>query len=279
MSTEDARKLFVAGLSDTMSEDVLRQLFEAVGTVVVDVSIPRDRATGKPRGFGFVTMGSEQDAEAARQALDNTVHAGRSVSVRPFQAEPPKRTEPLRPAPSIPPPTDRTLYVGNLPFDCSEETLAAFCRELDLDGVQRINLVLGPDGRRRGFGFLTMASSDAATIAMAKLQASEMNGRKLIVNVAHGKNERPARSERFESPRSTAASRSVAGPSSAGVDTRGYEYVPMREDDAPRRVHDERKRPRVDVDRARAVGRPKPKERRRSGRRRGGYADDYDDDE
>ena len=89
MSTEDARKLFVAGLPDTITEDVLRQLFEATGGTVVDVSIPRDRATGKPRGFGFVTMSTSEQAAAARDSLDGSVQAGQSISVRPFQAEPP----------------------------------------------------------------------------------------------------------------------------------------------------------------------------------------------
>ena len=56
MATEDARKLFVAGLPESITEDVLRQLFEATGGKVVEVSLPRERATGKVRGFGFVTL-------------------------------------------------------------------------------------------------------------------------------------------------------------------------------------------------------------------------------
>ena len=46
---EDSRKLFVAGLPDSITEDVLRQLFEATGGTVVEVSLPKDRATGRPR--------------------------------------------------------------------------------------------------------------------------------------------------------------------------------------------------------------------------------------
>ena len=65
MATEDARKLFVAGLPESISEDVLRQLFEATGGTVVDVSLPRDRATGRPRGFGFVTAVKGRQASFA----------------------------------------------------------------------------------------------------------------------------------------------------------------------------------------------------------------------
>jgi RNA recognition motif-containing protein len=52
MSTEDERKLFVAGLPDSMTEDVLRQLFEATGGTVVNVTLPKHRDTGRPRGPG-----------------------------------------------------------------------------------------------------------------------------------------------------------------------------------------------------------------------------------
>ena len=84
MANEEA-KLFVAGLPDSISEDVLKQLFEATGGKVVSVSLPKDRITGRPRGFGFVTLATPQEAQAARDALDGSMQAGKSISVRPFQ--------------------------------------------------------------------------------------------------------------------------------------------------------------------------------------------------
>src|SRR6266850_857769 len=87
---EDA-KLFVAGLPDSVTEEVLKQIFEATGGKVVSVSLPKDRTTGRPRGFGFVTMGTPQEAQSARDSLDGSMQGGRSISVRPFQAEPPRR--------------------------------------------------------------------------------------------------------------------------------------------------------------------------------------------
>src|ERR1700760_1323556 len=88
---EDSRKLFVAGLPDSITEDVLRQLFEATGGNVVEVSLPKDRATGRPRGFGFVTLATVEEASAARESLDGSFQGGKSISVRPFRAEPPRR--------------------------------------------------------------------------------------------------------------------------------------------------------------------------------------------
>ncbi|HEY2368266.1 MAG TPA: RNA-binding protein, partial [Polyangiaceae bacterium] len=90
MGNDDA-KLFVAGLPDSISEDVLKQLFEATGGTVVQVSLPKDRTTGRPRGFGFVTMSSPAQAQSARDALDGSMQAGKSISVRPFQPDPPRR--------------------------------------------------------------------------------------------------------------------------------------------------------------------------------------------
>ena len=274
MSTEDARKLFVAGLPDTITEDVLRQLFEATGGTVADVSIPRDRATGKPRGFGFVTMSTSAEADAARDSLDGSVQAGRSISVRPFQAEPPRRSEAPRAAPQDN--QDRTLYVGNLPYDCTEEDLSAVMADAGVEGIARVNLPVGTDGRRRGFGFVNMVSGDAAVDALSKLQGMEMGGRRLIINIAHPKGERPPRRERFDAPRGSFAPRS-APPAEAS----DFEFMPPPPppQDAPRRTHEERKRTRPDNDWShKGAGKPKRKERRRSGRRRGGFSEDYDDE-
>src|SRR5271166_3768492 len=132
MSNEEA-KLFVAGLPDSISEEVLKQLFEATGGKVVGVSLPKDRMTGRPRGFGFVTLSTPTEAQSARDALDGSMQGGKSISVRPFQAEPPRRDAvggapggpprmgggpsgpgagprgPGGPSPQAP---DRTLYIG-----------------------------------------------------------------------------------------------------------------------------------------------------------------------
>src|SRR6187397_2582012 len=98
---EDSRKLFVAGLPDSITEEVLRNLFEATGGSVVEVSLPKDRATGRPRGFGFVTLATSEEATSARESLDGSFQAGKSISVRPFQAEPPRREAGVIGAPRI----------------------------------------------------------------------------------------------------------------------------------------------------------------------------------
>src|SRR5689334_20747986 len=87
---EDARKLFVAGLPDTVTDEGLRGLFTSTGAGIDELSLPRDRATGRPRGFAFVTLSSADDAQRAREQLDGSMLDGRSISVRPFTSGPPR---------------------------------------------------------------------------------------------------------------------------------------------------------------------------------------------
>ena len=202
-------KLFVAGLPDSVSEEVLKQIFEATGGKVVSVSLPKDRMTGRPRGFGFVTLSTPQEAEAARSALDGSLQGGRSISVRPFQAEPPRKGEggPMSSGPRSSGPRsggapqqapDRTLYVGNLPYDCAQPEVEALINGVVGEGqVVRVHLPMDADGRKRGFGFVTMASSEAAKNAAEQLKSADLRGRRLIVNIAHPKGDRPPRSEGF----------------------------------------------------------------------------------
>jgi RNA recognition motif-containing protein len=208
MANEEA-KLFVAGLPDSISEDVLKQLFEATGGKVVGVSLPKDRTTGRPRGFGFVTLATPAEAQAARDALDGSMQAGRSISVRPFQAEPPRRDGAAGPRMGGPPGAgggprgpgggpqapDRTLYVGNLPYDATQEEVQVLVNGAVADSVVRVHLPTDADGRKRGFGFVTMSSADSAKTAADALRTADLRGRRLVVNLAHPKGERPPRPE------------------------------------------------------------------------------------
>ncbi len=193
MAAEEARKLFVAGLPDTYTEDILRQLFEATGGKVVEVSLPKDRATGRPRGFGFVTLATADEAQVALDSLHGSLHAGRPISVRPFQAEPPKR-EGGAPAPRperTAPAPDRTIYVGNLPYDATEEEVEALFRNRSAGPVQRVSLPIDESGRKRGFGFVTMATAEGANAAIDALRGADLRGRPLFVNLAHPRDARP----------------------------------------------------------------------------------------
>ena len=74
-------RLFVGNLPYSADEDQLRALFEQDGRTVVDVQLITDRATGRPRGFGFVDMSSQEQADAAIRALNGQEFGGRSLTV------------------------------------------------------------------------------------------------------------------------------------------------------------------------------------------------------
>jgi cold-inducible RNA-binding protein len=80
--------IYVGNLSFDTSDADLRAAFEAYGEVAT-ASVVMDRETGRSRGFGFVEMASDEQANAAIQALDGTDLQGRSLKVN--QARP--RTE------------------------------------------------------------------------------------------------------------------------------------------------------------------------------------------
>ena len=73
-------KLYVGNLSYDTTENDLQDAFGAHGTVV-EVNIIQDNATGRPRGFGFVTMENADNAQAAIAALNGAQLGGRALTV------------------------------------------------------------------------------------------------------------------------------------------------------------------------------------------------------
>ena len=73
------KKIYVGNLPFSATEEQVRELFQAHGTVH-SVALINDRETGRPRGFGFVEMDAE-DATKAIQALDGTSMDGRNLRV------------------------------------------------------------------------------------------------------------------------------------------------------------------------------------------------------
>ncbi|HPA17644.1 MAG TPA: RNA-binding protein [Verrucomicrobiae bacterium] len=73
-------KIYVGNLAFSVTESDLRDLFSKHGPVG-EVAIVQDRATGQPRGFGFVTMTTAEGCKAAIAALNGTEFQGRALTV------------------------------------------------------------------------------------------------------------------------------------------------------------------------------------------------------
>ncbi len=80
MLNQMSTKLFVGNLSFNTTENDLQDTFAAHGTVV-EANLMMDRATGRPRGFGFITMSSAEEAQKAIDALNGTELDGRALTV------------------------------------------------------------------------------------------------------------------------------------------------------------------------------------------------------
>jgi RNA recognition motif-containing protein len=84
-------KLYVGNLSFNTTENELQELFSQAGTVQ-EVSLMQDKFTGKSRGFAFVTMGSEEEAQSAISKFNGQTVEGRPLTVneaRPREQRPP----------------------------------------------------------------------------------------------------------------------------------------------------------------------------------------------
>lgn len=75
-----SNKLFVGNLSFNVTENDLNDAFAAFGTVT-ETNLMMDRTTGRPRGFGFVTMSSPAEAEQAINAMHGKELDGRALTV------------------------------------------------------------------------------------------------------------------------------------------------------------------------------------------------------
>ena len=73
-------KLFVGNLSFNTTENDLQDTFAAHGTVT-ETNLMMDRTTGRPRGFGFVTMSTPEEAQKAVDALNGQSLDGRALTV------------------------------------------------------------------------------------------------------------------------------------------------------------------------------------------------------
>ena len=74
-------RLYVGNLPFSTDESQLRSLFEQNERQVEEVKLISDRETGRPRGFGFIEMGSSEDADKAIQELNGFELDGRQLTV------------------------------------------------------------------------------------------------------------------------------------------------------------------------------------------------------
>jgi len=178
-------KLFVGNLPFKATVEDIKELFSQYGELT-DVFIPVD-SVGEPRGFGFVTC-AEGNVDAILENCNGIELLGRRLTVNPPLAPGEKEEKRKRTAPARG--SKKKLYIGNLSFYTTEETLLDVFSEFGK--VHDAYIPQDNDrGGSRGFGFVTM-DSDAALNAIDGLDGCEIDDRIIAVNEAQMKRKNSA---------------------------------------------------------------------------------------
>lgn len=162
----DQGKMFVGGLNWETTEEGMRAYFSQFGEVI-DLNIMRDNATGRSRGFGFLTFSSGEAVDkvvAQQHVLDGKV-------IDPKRAIPKEEQE-------------RTgkIFVGGIAPNVTEKEFDEFFSQYG--NVIDAQLMIDKDsGRSRGFGFVTYDLAEAVE-AVCRNKFIEMNGKRMEVKKA-----------------------------------------------------------------------------------------------
>jgi nucleolin len=176
-------RLFVGGLPREVGTEELRELFKTHGDMTDCIVLTDD--AGVNRGFGFVTYADKSMADAAIKALDGHRINGRRIGVR--DADDDKKKDEKKKEPQ-----GLKLYIGNLPFSATAEQLQALVAAHAT--VNEVVLATGPGDKPKGFGFVFIAENDQGEAVVAALNQTEIDGRKIKVDIANAKDGKGGRS-------------------------------------------------------------------------------------
>ncbi|VVB09387.1 unnamed protein product [Arabis nemorensis] len=188
---DSAGKIFVGGLArETTSAEFVKH-FEKYGEIT-DSVIMKDRKTGQPRGFGFVTYADSSVVDKVIQ--DNHILNGKQVEI--------KRTIPRGSVSSNDFKTKK-IFVGGIPSTVEDDEFKEFFKqfgELKEHQIMRDHST----GRSRGFGFVTYESEDMVDLLLAKGNRIELSGTQVEIKKAEPKkpNSVTTPSKRFNESRS-----------------------------------------------------------------------------
>jgi nucleolin len=176
MNTHNPAKLFIRNLSWSVTEHDLYNLFGEVGEVL-SVKIPTRREDGKPRGFAFVEMASQEIGKQAIQRFNGQMLHNRDLVVD-FQDE--SRSAgggsfaggPVK---------NSKLFVRNINYSVSEQALQSLFQQAG--EVYSVKIAMDREtGEPKGFGFIEMASADEAQNAINTLNNTFFEGKEIMID-------------------------------------------------------------------------------------------------
>uniref|UniRef100_A0A7S2R034 RRM domain-containing protein n=1 Tax=Eucampia antarctica TaxID=49252 RepID=A0A7S2R034_9STRA len=171
-SKEEKEKFtaYVVNMSYDTTEDTMRDVFSEYGTVT-NIYLPTDKTSGRPRGFAFVSMSSQEELDKVLESIQEVVIDDRTVYVTKARSKSEKNEENKE---------DTTkIYVGNVNFDTTEGDLREYFGECG--NVLDVYCPTHQDtGLPRGFAFVTMKADDAEK-AIDQNDGQDFMGRNLSV--------------------------------------------------------------------------------------------------
>ncbi|KAI4300283.1 hypothetical protein L6164_033679 [Bauhinia variegata] len=183
-------KLFVGNLPFNVDSAQLADLFGSAGNVEM-VEVIYDRMTGRSKGFGFVTMSSAEEVEAATRQFNGYELDGRPLRVNSGPPPPRRENSSFRGSRGGPvSDTGNRVHVGNLAWGVDNLALESLFGELGK--VLEAKVIYDREsGRSRGFGFVTYSSAEEVNNAIESLNGVDLNGRSIRVSLADAR-PRPA---------------------------------------------------------------------------------------
>ncbi|GAY32892.1 hypothetical protein CUMW_004630 [Citrus unshiu] len=186
-ASDEAARLYVGNLPYSMTSSSLAEVFAEAGTVA-SAEIVYDRVTDRSRGFGFVTMGSVEEAKEAIRLFDGSQIGGRTVKVN--FPEVPRGGERAAMGPKLQNSyqgfvdSPHKIYAGNLGWGLTSQGLRdAFQGQ---PGLLSAKVIFERyTGRSRGFGFVTFETAEDLQSALDAMNGVEVEGRPLRLNMAN----------------------------------------------------------------------------------------------
>ncbi|KAJ4969983.1 hypothetical protein NE237_003082 [Protea cynaroides] len=177
-------KLFVGNLPFNVDSSELAGLFERAGNVEM-VEVIYDKLTGRSRGFGFVTMSTVEEVEAAAQQFNGYELEGRPLRVN-AGPPPPKDAFSRGPRGGASFDSAHRVHIGNLAWGVDDLALETLFSEQGK--VMEAKVVYDREsGRSRGFGFVTYSSAEEVNSAISALDGVDLNGRSIRVSMAEAR--------------------------------------------------------------------------------------------
>lgn len=195
--SRDRHTLFVGNLPFDTADTEIRDLFGEYGKVQL-VTIPKDRNSGRSRGFAFVDMGTPEELQAAIDAVDSLMFGGRTLRVVKSVPKDQQEPKPVYKKNTVEESGYKKIYVGNIPFTTTKDDLVEYFRSVVESGeIRDVYIPLKKTGEGRGFAFVTVKEEEMDA-AIDATNGQEYEGRKMVVNVPLPPGEKSERSKRNE---------------------------------------------------------------------------------